>query len=239
MSKRIVLIDPKIKQVMKIYENMQEVCDDLNIKKDSQLYRCLNNHNNHISNHIVKYEKYVSNENIEKWCDAVCWAPDGSRKCCHCKQWFNIEEFKNNNCEACYDKYAINYASSLNGFLRRLASRMRETSTKRKIKCDNEKGICELTYNDLLIIYNNQQGKCYYSNIEMQTKKLSNWQCSPERIDQTKGYTITNTKLICLEFNTGNVQWSLDKINKINLLRETMIDMEELINLVAFAKKNL
>lgn len=235
MTNRVVLINPKTKQVEKIYENPQQTSKELNIN-NNQMYKCLNDKRNHIGYYVIKYEKNITDENLIKWCDAVCWALDGTRKCFHCKQWFSDENLFGGYCVQCDRERQLTYSSSLNGFFRNIASSMKVNAKKRADK-DNIKGICEITHFDLLEIYNNQQGKCYYSGIKMETKRLSNWQCSPERIDQSKGYTKDNTKLICLEFNTGNIQWSLEKILKIIALQNIVVDMEKLSEKVSIAKK--
>ena len=57
-----------------------------------------------------------------------------------------------------------------------------------------------------------QNGQCYYSGLPMVFVPKSEWQASLERIDPKIGYTKKNVVLICWEFNTGNAQWSREKI---------------------------
>ena len=45
-------------------------------------------------------------------------------------------------------------------------------------------------------------------------RPLSDWQCSLERLDPSRGYETNNVALIALEFNHSR-QWSLDKFEKI------------------------
>jgi hypothetical protein len=57
----------------------------------------------------------------------------------------------------------------------------------------------------------------------MVTQPCSDWQCSLERLDDNKGYTIDNIALICLEFN-NDAKWNLDKINQILTLADKHYD---------------
>ena len=57
-----------------------------------------------------------------------------------------------------------------------------------------------------------QNGQCYYSGLPLIFAPKSDWQASLERVDPKVGYTKQNTVLICWEFNTGNAQWSAEKI---------------------------
>lgn len=202
------------------------------------VYNCLSGGNNQYKNHILKFEEEVSEENIEKWCETVFWALDGTKKCSSCKEWFNVEDIYRCICKPCYSRCQLELRSILDGFLKYLAYGMKSSAIERKNKGHDNKGTCDLKYTDLLNIYNSQQGKCYYTGIKMETKPLSSWQASCERLNESKGYTVDNTKLICLEFNVGHNQWSLDKINKIPSLRNIIVDIDELRKLVSIAEKN-
>lgn len=74
-----------------------------------------------------------------------------------------------------------------------------------------EAGIFDLTLEYLIALWHMQDGKCYYSGIQINPMPCSNWQCSIERIDDNKGYIISN---ICLEFNNV-AKWSLNKIKQV------------------------
>jgi hypothetical protein len=75
--------------------------------------------------------------------------------------------------------------------------------------------VCELTKDDFIRIWKNQQGRCYYSGIAMSHSPASDWRASPERLDETRGYVAGNCVLIVGELNTGGTQWSLDKISQL------------------------
>eukprot|EP01083_Nonionella_stella_P028867 79558_1 len=53
-------------------------------------------------------------------------------------------------------------------------------------------------------ILRQQQYRCYYFNIPLQFETGSPWTLSPERLDNTLGYTPDNTRLICRIFNTSD-----------------------------------
>eukprot|EP01083_Nonionella_stella_P091350 255405_1 len=69
-----------------------------------------------------------------------------------------------------------------------------------------------------------QQYRCYYFNIPLQFEPASPWTLSPERLDNSLGYTPDNTRFICRIFNsagntnpkyniTGSAQWNREKAN--------------------------
>lgn len=236
--KRVVLINPKTRQIEKVYDNAKEVSNDLNIEL-RHIYRYLRIECNQRTKYLLKYEEDTSEENIEIWCDVVHYALDGTKKCSKCKEWFSIEDMYRCICKLCVRQLNGEYRSTFDGCLRGLALSMKSSALQRKNKGHISKGICELTYPDVLNIYNNQQGKCYYSGIKMETKPLSNWKVSCERLDESEGYTINNTKLICLEFNLGNTQWTLNKISKIKSLRRIKVNMIELSKLISTARKKV
>ena len=69
---------------------------------------------------------------------------------------------------------------------------------------------CTLKIVDLQELHAKQHGRCYISGIVLQCRTLAKWQASPERLDNTRGYTKDNTVLIALEFNTAK-QWNRAK----------------------------
>lgn len=63
---------------------------------------------------------------------------------------------------------------------------------------------CTMNLDDLKQLLINQNGLCAISKIPMSLRSLSDWQCSPERLDNKKGYVNGNVILICLEFNSSD-----------------------------------
>ena len=86
--------------------------------------------------------------------------------------------------------------------------------TKERNKKGRGHGLCEYTFDDIVKLWGEQGGLCAYSRIPMTfgSHKDMWWTCSPERIDETKGYIKGNVCLICHEFNTST-QWSKAKVD--------------------------
>jgi len=70
----------------------------------------------------------------------------------------------------------------------------------------------------------------------MTTKPLSNWQVSCERLNSALGYIPSNVKLVCLEFNTGNGQWSREQVQQIDKLIKRRVNLTNLKQRVEEAK---
>lgn len=139
-------------------------------------------------------------------------------------------------CEICRKKDSKLYRESPIGNMKKILSHMKDNS-KLKAKHRNFP-LCELKINDLIEIFDNQGGLCYYTGIPMTfgSYKEKWWTMSPERKDVNKGYTKDNICFICYEFNTGdrtplakNVGelcgcsgWSREKIEYINDLNKSV-----------------
>merc|ERR550534_2877426 len=94
---------------------------------------------------------------------------------------------------------------------------------KSKLRASNgraDAGTYDLSLEDVLDLYQEQRGLCYYSGVKMTFRPLSDWMASLERLDNTKGYVRGNVVWICCEFQTsesthradgpvkGSSQWS-------------------------------
>lgn len=118
---------------------------------------------------------------------------------------------------------------TFNGFMRILLNRAKDTAKKRLNKGRKNAGIFDLTRQQLIDLYNKQNGRCYYSNIVMSTKPSSHWKCSLERLDNDKGYTIDNVVLCCHEFN-GAIHWSKEKLKEMVYKLFENFDYDKMIN---------
>ncbi|MDO8610966.1 MAG: hypothetical protein Q7R95_10580 [bacterium] len=93
--------------------------------------------------------------------------------------------------------------------------------SKIQYKCTKENLSFDLTREFLLEIYNKQNGKCFYSGIEMELdhKKLkmndNPYLLSIDRIDSDKGYTQDNIVLCCLFCNTMKSTFSVKEFFRL------------------------
>ncbi|VBB17589.1 hypothetical protein YASMINEVIRUS_52 [Yasminevirus sp. GU-2018] len=150
-------------------------------------------------------------------------------ECLYCGDFYPLGQISKNNivqkqCKECKNKVNRDYKSSLRGFIvMSLDHAKRRTThkfTKRGDDCKQFNLSIESICNRIL----EQKGKCYYSGIPLVFEQNHDWKCSFERLDSTKGYTIENTVLVCVEFNsidrkptavntgTGSSQWSKEKV---------------------------
>lgn len=93
----------------------------------------------------------------------------------------------------------------------------RSSSNNRLYNNRIEAGVCNITKEDLVNIWNIQNGKCYYSGIQMVLQPCSHWMCSLERLDNVRGYVTDNIALVCHEFNTDS-KWTVDKVKQMIFL---------------------
>lgn len=98
------------------------------------------------------------------------------------------------NCKTCEWHY---HNDNIHFFLYRKLQNMKNNSKRKNLPCT-------LTLDDLKQLLIKQNGLCAISKIPMSLRSLSDWQCSPERLDNSKGYEDGNVVLICLEFNSSD-----------------------------------
>jgi hypothetical protein len=97
----------------------------------------------------------------------------------------------------------------LHCFISKMLKRARTNTVQRAKRRHNGDLLCPVTI-DTDWIYErflSQQGRCSISGIPMSLHPHSDWRCSLERLDNSKGYSPENTTLVCLEFN-GPRQWN-------------------------------
>lgn len=102
-----------------------------------------------------------------------------------------------------------------------LISSMRGSADQRAAWGLLEAGECSMTADDLMQLYDRQNGQCFYSDIPMTLQQKMSWKASPERLDTQKGYVLENVVLVCNEFN-GYAQMSRARISAM-LERTTIL----------------
>ena len=232
ITKELVLIDPILESIHTTYESGLHACESLGIPY-SGISMCVTHRSNHCHGYIIKLKDEATPENIKKWSESCLKGIDGEVRCPECRNWF--EEI-DGYCKECKSKVGRAYSSTQTGFFKKMAMRMAERAVKWKEKCRADVGVCEVDSDTLVKIYNDQKGLCAYSGLPMVTKPLSDWQASSERLDNDLGYSVSNIVLVCLEFNTGNTQWSRDKVKKLRELQSEPVDLDALKDQVANAK---
>jgi len=126
-------------------------------------------------------------------------------RCRFCGKWTWVRDMHNKDsgeCKLCRLKYTYSKLATLTGKIRQLSQTCRGNAKKRS--SDAKRGECDLDFDDLLEIYREQGGLCYYSGIPFQFGLYEEtwWIPSAERLDVSKGYVKDNVVLVCLEFNT-------------------------------------
>jgi len=115
-----------------------------------------------------------------------------------------------NYCKKCETLIKNEYKyKSINNFLKLLYRSAKTSSKKRKLNFS-------ISFDEWVNIYNNQQGKCTLSGLEMTISSENNiHNISPDRIDSNKGYTKENVHFVCWYINQA----------KSNLDTNTFIEM--------------
>lgn len=172
-------------------------------------------------------QRYAANK--KKRFEIMRSDPTTTRFCPHCRLDVVLNMFHavRDTCQKCFDDKYMTYRTSLRGFLNNLLGSMKVNSRTRRQRGREEAGKCSATVDDLLEIYEKQDGFCYY----FKTKKMSHvpnsqWMMSCERLNVERGYTKDNIVLCCFEFNTS-AQWTLEGIQSILRLRQESFDMDQ------------
>jgi len=186
---------------------------------------------------IVKYHDDATPENIEAWSEGCNYGLNDERRCPVCREWKEKSEFVESRCRPCHYQRHIDYISTERGFFVKLASAIRSNAKKRAAKGRTDAGVCTIDADFLMKLFHEQNGLCYYSGLPMITKPLSNWQVSCERLNNDLGYIESNIKLVCLEFNTGNGQWSREKVQQIDKLIKRRVNLTKLRQRIEEAKE--
>lgn len=148
-----------------------------------------------------------------------CSTVVGLKQCKLCNEQLSLSNFykstaSKDKCQSYCKSCTHNIHSKSPGdFLSRLLGIAKRRNEIRNIK-RGEQAEFQIDKPFLVDLYAKQNQACYYSNITLQMKPLSDWQCSLERLDPSRGYHRDNVVLSALEFNTPR-QWTVAKIMQI------------------------
>ncbi|KAG5175650.1 hypothetical protein JKP88DRAFT_242495 [Tribonema minus] len=139
--------------------------------------------------------------------------------CCIWKVHGDFHESNKTLCKKCMKDSSEKYAATWRGAFFILVN----NATKRcQTRTREARGlVCDITFEDVVNMYQEQLGGCLYSGIPLTTK--GDWKMSLERKDVHVGYTRQNSCLIAMEFQsadhtacttyggTGSGGWSREK----------------------------
>lgn len=161
---------------------------------------------------------------------------NGERLCTICNIYKNESDYKRNSptCISCAYIRKTNYINSnKKAFLKNLLCNAKTNAKQRTCKGRIDAGYFDLIYQDLESLYDSQKGLCYYSHYPMNLSMLSDFMCSLERLDPSKGYTKDNVALVLSELN-GRSQWTKQKFDEFSEL----LFQKHTGRLVNFSKSN-
>jgi hypothetical protein len=162
---------------------------------------------------------YIIGNKIENKTCSVCgqkghqarchWEPPKERKCSKCQEIKPIERFSKytpnkiglirylSECKDCVNTRTRNrYVNSIDYRLKSLFWGAKETIKRR----EGNKAIINITMEDVFEQFKKQNGKCYYTNLELIPQK--GWySISLDRLDSAKGYIKGNIVICCWVIN--------------------------------------
>lgn len=160
-------------------------------------------------------------------------------QCISCRQYLDCKHFVvthrntisvKKRCSSCRDratKKMHERRSTLKGFCSHLCAKSRSRSKSRKENQRNMIGSHEISPESLMLLYEKQNGLGYLSKMPMSHQPLSDWQMSPDRLNDNEDYTIQNTVLEALEFNHVT-KWTEDKMEQIPQLLQSAVSYTDL-----------
>lgn len=128
-------------------------------------------------------------------------------------------------CRKCYKN------KDINSILSNILYHARTHTKERNSRIGRNPTECNITLDDLWYQLQKQQGKCFYSGINMSFGNQIEWRVSLERLNNHLGYDKNNIVFICQEFNTGDKSilktnyekkgssgWSKEKVDFVRIL---------------------
>jgi hypothetical protein len=106
-------------------------------------------------------------------------------------------------CKHCLSERNARWGCTLRSCLLLLCTSAKKHSRERQSKSTKyaENQTCEITFDDLMQIYERQQGLCFYSRMPMTFGPHKDWHMSLERLDVRRGYFPQNVVLVAAELN--------------------------------------
>lgn len=139
------------------------------------------------------------------------------KKCNKCDAIKKIDEFKKNRnyCKICANQYNIQSRKKLKKnppIIDKKGNLFWVTTLLRNKKNGKKKHGLHLSYEDILNQFETQNGKCFYSNIDLNLKfnQTTPDQISIDRIDSKKPYEKNNIVLCCLSLNLAKNKFSIE-----------------------------
>ncbi len=146
----------------------------------------------------------------------------GIRRCSYCREIKKIEEFPQKcfRCSKCIKEVNKSFKRKLvtNDVLEKIIlHRLYSTKTRAEFK----KWDFDLDKDFLIELFNKQNGKCFYTNQDLELNTCSKNVLSIDRKDSNKGYTQDNVVLCCGQINRMKWQVSIEEFIKMsNLVSE-------------------
>eukprot|EP00397_Hematodinium_sp_SG-2012_P038860 GEMP01042339.1.p1 GENE.GEMP01042339.1~~GEMP01042339.1.p1 ORF type:complete len:462 (-),score=15.10 GEMP01042339.1:104-1489(-) len=161
---------------------------------------------------------------------------NGELFCASCGQFKCEEDFyakhqstvgRQHCCKHCQSIQQAKYTTTFLGFFKSRVLAAKCAAKKRREKGRISAGEFSLTGADVINLYQEQKGLCFYSGARLVLQPCTDWMCSIERIDNKMGYVVSNVALICCEFQSsdasykatipvnGTAQWSKEKADML------------------------
>lgn len=113
-----------------------------------------------------------------------------------------------------------------------------KTSTKERLKKGRKEcGINTLTINQLIKMFEEQNGKCKLSNVKLSLNTNSNNIVSIDRIDSNKGYTIDNIQLVSKIVNQAKNNLSMEDFKSMVFSIYENFNKKNLDNIIISSNK--
>lgn len=182
----------------------------------------------------------AASSNSQTFQSFFCESRHSQKKCTKCKQTLDLSQFydhpkkkdgRQSRCKLCHNTTRTDTAPKFfNAMYHGAKHRSKAVHAKRK------SGTFDVSTQDLIDLYEKQNGHGYLSGMPMIPKPHCDWQASIERRNPSITYTNDNVRLECLEFNHPRT-WTLEKINQIPELISSTIDIDVLSQKCQLAKQ--